>query len=923
MEGERLIESEEDMNSQLIQNQITSSCIIDQDNDLTVDIIPEKRGCCSSFFYYLFCCCCCKKQSSLDKETFRKKWKHFLKKEKEESADIPFMILTNLYANENVIEDLEKIRLNPNFVSEVNLRNDLEFYIPQLCTFLLFGEMKTIEEFFVFLCKVCSTSFFFAHRVHWFLASMIDAAEESKNEEIINIIKMISTLFKSENSRKNLTLSNFYLVGSEEYIDFINENGFNCLYSLDNEQNLEKCNSEDFQSPQKEIIQKFKNSRKLINEYCDSELAEEINKLKKIDDNIQSNSKFKKLSASDFFINISHFDLENDQDRIYNDNDKDKDDIIDCKFIDGSKKSFENDLNFISYQSSINFIDHLCDISNEMAKLPVESQKEYLFSELKTINKLLPCNVYLPFLKESTRNYFICHIPISGAKIFRTKTRAPIMLTFELIRLNEVTNEIQNNGLLGNLINPRKNSINDSKCNLTLTQKIEVRNEDELISKPMVLELHRKNSDPNETTSNQILGAPVRKDNSELFQVIKNKFLQVKQGVNKMMRREMSKTIYIPSDNIPTKKTNNDNDNENENVNETIKINPLTNSELVIPIVDRAVTQYEREDIPELNIKEGETIPEITINNGGNNEIDLVRLSNIFGEKIKDYHKRVKDESIFGGMESHKIFKAIIKTNEDLRQEQFATQLINEFYQIFQISKVKCWLNTYEIISTGNNSGLIEMVPDSLSLDQLKQKTNRISLRNFYLYYFGKGNEKSRELQIAMKNFVNSLAGYSLVCYFLQIKDRHNGNILIDAEGHIIHIDFGFLLSNAPGKGLKFETAPFKLTSDMVDCLGGRGSKYYKKYVKRLRQGFAAISKHRDKIIILVEMMWCGHGKNLPCFEGKQEAIDELKRRLLPEKNMKPKSMNKFVDELINQSYDNWRTKFYDYFQYKVQGIYY
>lgn len=70
-------------------------------------------------------------------------------------------------------------------------------------------------------------------------------------------------------------------------------------------------------------------------------------------------------------------------------------------------------------------------------------------------------------------------------------------------------------------------------------------------------------------------------------------------------------------------------------------------------------------------------------------------------------------------------------------------------------------------------------------------------------------------------------------------------------------------------------------------------------------------------------MMWCGHGKNLPCFEGKQEAIDELKRRLLPDKNMKSKEMNTFVETLIYESYDNWRTKFYDYFQYKSQGIYY
>ena len=39
-----------------------------------------------------------------------------------------------------------------------------------------------------------------------------------------------------------------------------------------------------------------------------------------------------------------------------------------------------------------------------------------------------------------------------------------------------------------------------------------------------------------------------------------------------------------------------------------------------------------------------------------------------------------------------------------------------------------------------------------------------------------------------MNNFVSSLAGYLLVCYLLQIKDRHNDNILIDKDGLIIHL---------------------------------------------------------------------------------------------------------------------------------------
>ncbi len=67
---------------------------------------------------------------------------------------------------------------------------------------------------------------------------------------------------------------------------------------------------------------------------------------------------------------------------------------------------------------------------------------------------------------------------------------------------------------------------------------------------------------------------------------------------------------------------------------------------------------------------------------------------------------------------------------------------------------------------------------------------------------------------------MRSLAGYSIISYLLQIKDRHNGNILVDDEGRLIHIDFGFMLGISPG-GVGFEAAPFKMPQEYIDILVG------------------------------------------------------------------------------------------------------
>ncbi|GFY34114.1 phosphatidylinositol 4-kinase beta [Trichonephila clavipes] len=275
--------------------------------------------------------------------------------------------------------------------------------------------------------------------------------------------------------------------------------------------------------------------------------------------------------------------------------------------------------------------------------------------------------------------------------------------------------------------------------------------------------------------------------------------------------------------------------------------------------------------------------------------------------------RRIRESSPYGHLPNWNLLSAIIKCGDDLRQELMAYQLLATLQKIWELERVPLWVRPYRILVTSEDSGMIEPILNTVSLHQVK-KHSKMSLLQYFLQEFGGATTEA--FLSAQRNFVQSCAAYCLVSYLVQVKDRHNGNILLDGEGHIIHIDFGFILSSSP-KNLGFENSPFKLTQEFVDVMGGPGNDMFEYFKILMLQGLVAARKHHERIVTLVEIMQASC--QLPCFKNGASAIRALKDRF--HMGLTEEQLQLLVDTMVESSMHSITTKLYDNFQYITNGI--
>lgn len=312
--------------------------------------------------------------------------------------------------------------------------------------------------------------------------------------------------------------------------------------------------------------------------------------------------------------------------------------------------------------------------------------------------------------------------------------------------------------------------------------------------------------------------------------------------------------------------------------------------------------------------------------------------------------QRVRSQSEFGRRPNWSMIPMIVKSNaDDVRQEELAFRLLKWFERVFKRHNPKLWLQPFLIVATTHDGGLLEVVTNAISISELKKTygSNWISLRRYFEESFtgddqphGFGREKSVSFKTAKLNFIYSMAAYSVVCYVLAIRDRHNGNIMLNDEGHVLHVDFGFMLCGAPGgKAMQhiggFEhSAGFKLTNELVEVLGPTDGNEFQVFRSAILDGMRAVRSHAQELLGLVQLSMLGsENSQMNCFchpRGYPEAVleDICDRLGLPggvrnggDRKISDEEFRQSVNRMIDDSIDHWRSRLYDTYQYHFVGV--
>jgi hypothetical protein len=490
----------------------------------------------------------------------------------------------------------------------------------------------------------------------------------------------------------------------------------------------------------------------------------------------------------------------------------------------------------------LEFLKALVSIGRRLAQLPDrESKTQRLLAELSTLNLNLPARVWLPH-RTPEFSHFVVRIPPQAASVLNSKDKAPFIIYVEVVTVNDLATSPV----------PKKiqNALRQVKSEEQLPDAAE-NQFDSMLDQTVVSA---------ETASlNSFCLSP---EDADCWSQDDDEISAQYQTLRRIHQDK-----------------------------DTISQMSMESTDSREPIFIAAA---------EIRRRLSESVDAPRSRNGFQRDPEDPSAS-VLKEPWEEKVKRIRSASPYGNLPNWNLLSVIVKCGDDLRQELLAYQYLTLLQKIWKEEHVPLYVRPYKILVLSNDSGLIEPILNTVSLHQVK-KNSKKTLLEYFLAEFGALN--SEEFLCAQRNFVHSCAAYSIVSYLIQVKDRHNGNILLDNEGHIIHIDYGFILSASP-KNLGFENSPFKLTPEFVEVMGGEGGDMFEYFKILILQGLVAARKHEEKFINLVDVMRAG--SQLPCFNSNSSTVQAMRSRF--HINLTEEKLHTLVDQMVQYSINSLTTK--------------
>ncbi|KAG0189301.1 Phosphatidylinositol (PI) 3-kinase [Apophysomyces sp. BC1034] len=196
-------------------------------------------------------------------------------------------------------------------------------------------------------------------------------------------------------------------------------------------------------------------------------------------------------------------------------------------------------------------------------------------------------------------------------------------------------------------------------------------------------------------------------------------------------------------------------------------------------------------------------------------------------------------------------YPVIYKAGDDLRQDQLVIQIITLMDKLLRKENLDLKLTPYKVLATGPEHGLVQYIPSKPLAAVLNEHQNNV-LSFFRQHHPDSGPNSIYGIEAnVMETYIRSCAGYCVITYLLGVGDRHLDNLLLSPEGHLFHVDFGFILGRDP----KPFPPPMKLCKEMIEAMGGANSPHYNQFRQFCYTAFTTLRRNANLILNLFSLM--------------------------------------------------------------------